>query len=95
MKRIGKAGRQAPSRLSASSAPMRPDENARLTAVLWGDAHVSFLLRSRSETTLAAAQDVAAAEGTFDALLLVGDVTENGLLRSDALKNKAVHSRHG
>ena len=78
MKGVEKAGRPSPSRVSASAAPMRPDENANLTAVLWGDAHVSFLLRSRSETTLAAAQDVAAAESAFDALLLVGDVTENG-----------------
>ncbi len=78
MNRIGKAGRRSPSRLSASAALMRPDESANLTAVLWGDAHVSFLLRSRSETTFAAAQDVAAAESAFDALLLVGDVTENG-----------------
>ena len=78
MKKLETAGRQTPSPVSDAAVPLRADGNALLTAVLWGDAHASLLLSSRSQTCLDAARDVAAAESVFDALLLVGDVTENG-----------------
>lgn len=78
MKKLETAGRQTPSLVSDQATPLRADENARLTALFWGDAHASFLLPSRSAACLAAAKDVAAAESVFDALLLAGDVTENG-----------------
>lgn len=56
------------------------DETANLTAVVWGDTQVSNYLLSRNINTKVSAEDLYNINGTLDAFIHVGDVTENGLL---------------
>lgn len=53
-------------------------ENVNMTAVLWGDPQVSDYMADRHQFTKNAAIDVANSAETFDALVMAGDITENG-----------------
>lgn len=53
-------------------------ENARLTAVYWGDSQISDFMPERHKNLLAAAEDVNNASCRIDALIIAGDITENG-----------------
>lgn len=55
------------------------DEEAQLTFVAWGDPQISNYMPARAAAFTAAAQDVANAQDDIDALLVVGDIAENGL----------------
>lgn len=57
---------------------IKVNEDANMTAVLWGDPQLSDYMADRHQYTKNAAIDVANADGTFDALVLAGDITENG-----------------
>ena len=60
-------------------APVEVDDNADLTFVAWGDPQVSNYMFRREASLSAACADVANTKGTFDALILAGDIAENGL----------------
>lgn len=57
---------------------IKVNEDANMTAVLWGDPQISDYMADRHQFTKNAALDLANAEGTFDALVLAGDIAENG-----------------
>ncbi len=56
----------------------KDEENCKMTAVLWADTQISDYLLSRDEYMKAACRDIAAANGTIDALVIAGDIAENG-----------------
>lgn len=58
-------------------APVKKDENARLTFAVWGDPQISCLSPLRSARVHAAVQDIKNAD-RLDALVLCGDITEYG-----------------
>lgn len=55
----------------------RPEEVC-LTAVYWGDPQISDYMPARQKSVLAACQDLNGSEVQIDALLLAGDLAENG-----------------
>lgn len=56
------------------------DENkVELAFVTWGDSQISNYLFEREPRFRAAAEDLGNAESNLDALLVVGDIAENGL----------------
>lgn len=57
---------------------IKVNEDAAMTVVLWGDTQLSDYDAKRHQYSKNAAIDLANAEGTFDALVVAGDVTENG-----------------
>ena len=59
--------------------PVDIDENADLTFVAWGDPQVSNYMFRREASLSAACADIANTNGTYDALILAGDIAENGL----------------
>ncbi|MBR1810209.1 MAG: metallophosphoesterase [Clostridia bacterium] len=77
-KRLAAAAEKKPVPPPATTDPIRVAEDVRLSAVLWGDPHVSDYLLSRTRNTHRAALDVANARDTLDVLTIVGDITENG-----------------
>ena len=68
-----------PFTLPAGTAPIRPSANSRMTFVAWADPQVSNYILKRDPYFIAACRDVAAAKCRFDALLVAGDIVENGL----------------
>ena len=54
------------------------EESCKMTAVLWADTQISDYLLSRDEYMKAACRDIAATDGSIDALVLAGDIAENG-----------------
>ncbi|MBR5409153.1 MAG: metallophosphoesterase [Clostridia bacterium] len=69
----------SPAAVPAADDPVVPDGDASLVAVLWSDTHASDYLYSRNKNIRAAVTDLAAAKGV-DALVIDGDLTENGKL---------------
>ncbi len=55
------------------------DKSVKLNYVLWADPQISNYLFEREPYLRAAAEDVGNASSDIDALVLVGDVAENGL----------------
>lgn len=58
--------------------PIKVNEDANMTAVLWGDPQLADYMADRHQYTKNAAIDLSNAEGTFDALVVAGDIAENG-----------------
>jgi hypothetical protein len=58
--------------------PIKVDESSEMSVVLWGDPQLADYMADRHQYTKNAALDLANAEGTFDALVLAGDIAENG-----------------
>ncbi len=56
---------------------IKVNEDANMTAVLWGDPQVSDYMADRHQYTKNAAIDLSNADGVFDALVIAGDVAEN------------------
>lgn len=52
-------------------------ESLKVSAVLWADSQVSDYMYARAEHFESACKDVANSKETIDALIIVGDVTEN------------------
>ena len=61
----------------APDDPIRRGDGVRLSAALWSDTHMSDYLFSRVKHVKSSVMDLAAAEG-LDALVIDGDITENG-----------------
>ena len=61
-----------------SSTPVRADENANLNMILWGDPQISCLSPLRSARVYSACLDVLNSDTSFDALVMLGDITEYG-----------------
>ena len=59
--------------------PITLPENSYVNFVLWGDPQVSNLMYSRARYLDAACEDVKNSGITFDALIIAGDIAENGL----------------
>ena len=55
------------------------ESKVKLTFVAWGDPQVSNYMPEREPRFRAAAEDVANSKSNIDALLIVGDIAENGL----------------
>ena len=55
------------------------DKSVKLTFVAWGDSQISNYMPEREPRLRAAAEDLANAKRDIDALLVVGDIAENGL----------------
>lgn len=53
-------------------------QDVRLTAVLWGDPQISDYMPARQKNTEAACKDAANADERIDALVIAGDLAENG-----------------
>ena len=68
-----------PAATPAVDDPVSPASDASLVAVLWADTQVADYLPSRTKNLKAAVTDLAAAKGV-DALILDGDIAENGKL---------------
>lgn len=62
----------------ATDDPIIVNEEAQMTAVLWGDPQLSDYMADRHQFTKNAALDIANAQGTLDALVIAGDIAENG-----------------
>lgn len=58
--------------------PIVCDENSLLNFVVWGDPQISSLSYLRSARVFRAHTDIKASKTVFDALVLVGDITEYG-----------------
>lgn len=58
--------------------PIVVKDDANMTVVLWGDPQLSDYDATRHQYTKNAAIDLSNAEGTFDALVIAGDIAENG-----------------
>lgn len=57
---------------------IKVNEEAKMTAVLWGDTQLSDYDAKRHQYSKNALIDLSNAEGNLDALVVAGDVTENG-----------------
>ncbi len=62
----------------STDEPIKVNEDAAMTVVLWGDTQLSDYDAKRHLYSKNAAIDLSNADGTFDALVIAGDVTENG-----------------
>ena len=62
----------------STDEPIKVNEAAEMTVVLWGDPQLSDYDATRHQYTKNAALDLANSEGTFDALVIAGDIAENG-----------------
>ena len=62
----------------STDEPIKVNEDAEMTVVLWGDPQLSDYDAKRHQYTKNASLDLANAEGTFDALVVAGDIAENG-----------------
>ena len=63
----------------SKETPIEPDENASLNFAVWGDIQVSNIVFGREANLKAACEDLASAKAPLDALIVVGDVAENGM----------------
>ena len=61
-----------------SDTPITADETADLNLIAFGDPQISALSPLRSARVYSAVQDIKNATGHFDALLMLGDITEYG-----------------
>ena len=64
----------------AADAPVKPQsDEVEMSFVAWADPQVSNYLFSRYATFVSAAEDIQNEESSFDALVMAGDIAENGL----------------
>lgn len=63
----------------SQETPVEVDETAALSFVVWGDPQVSNALFEREANFKAACEDLANTKGQLDALVIVGDIAENGM----------------
>ncbi len=62
----------------AKDDPIVFNDEAQMKVALWGDPQIADYMADRHQYSKNAALDLANAQGTFDALVIAGDVTENG-----------------
>lgn len=58
--------------------PVEADKNANLNLIIWGDPQISFISPLRSARVYSACRDVENSNSEFDALVMLGDITEYG-----------------
>ena len=63
----------------SQDTPITVDETAHLSFVVWGDTQVSNYLFEREANLKASGDDLKNTQGELDALIIVGDIAENGL----------------
>ena len=64
----------------SAETPIEVDnDDCRLCFLAWADPQISNYMLKRDPYFVAACQDVANSEQTFDALVIAGDIAENGL----------------
>lgn len=63
----------------SQETPIKVDENASLNFVVWGDSQVSNVLFEREAAFKSACEDIGNTQGQLDALVIVGDIAENGM----------------
>ena len=69
----------SPAKAPAADAPIAPaKENVRAEIVFWGDSQISDYMPARQQAVDAACRDVANAAVAPDAVLIAGDIAENG-----------------
>ena len=73
-------------------APPEPDEAANLNVILWGDPQISCLSPLRAARVTAACRDIHRSHGKFDALVMLGDITEYGAYCEYQMARKLVNS---
>ena len=61
-----------------STEPVESNDSASLNMILWGDPQISCLSPLRSARVYSACMDIKNSRSCFDALVLLGDITENG-----------------
>ena len=62
-----------------AESPITVDGSANLSFVVWGDTQVSNIVYKREANFKAACDDLKNTNGTLDALVIVGDIAENGM----------------
>lgn len=62
----------------SADEPIVVDENAKLTFVVWGDSQVSNYMFARECSFQTGLYDIGNIIGTLDALIICGDIAENG-----------------
>lgn len=65
--------------LPSADTPLTVDENAALSFAVWGDCQVSNYMYKRQANLYSACADLRNTVGKLDALVLVGDIAENGM----------------
>ena len=63
-----------------ASSSVSPDPDALLTFAVWGDPQIAAWSPLRSARVLSACRDLRNIQTPLDALILVGDIAENGML---------------
>lgn len=63
----------------SQDTPITVDETAQLSFVVWGDTQVSNYLFERAANLKASCDDLKNTQGELDALIIVGDIAENGM----------------
>ncbi len=61
----------------AMASPLTTNDGANLTFAAWGDTQISYMLSGRKSRVASASADLRNAQDNLDALVLVGDITEN------------------
>lgn len=61
------------------NTPIKASGSSRLTFVAWADPQVSNYILKRDPYFVASCEDVANSKTKFDAMLIAGDIVENGL----------------
>ncbi len=61
-----------------STAPVEADGEAKLNMIVWGDPQISSLSPLRSGRMYSACMDIGNSRSSFDALVMLGDITEYG-----------------
>lgn len=59
---------------------IKVDDKANLSFVAWGDPQISSISPLRSARVYSACEDIRNSKGHFDALVLLGDITEYGMI---------------
>ncbi len=63
----------------SADSPITVDSLANLSFIVWGDTQVSNILYQREANFKASCDDLKNTKGQLDALIIVGDVAENGM----------------
>ena len=63
----------------AKTEPIKASSSSKMTFVAWADPQVSNYILKRDPYFIASCEDVANAKTKFDAMLMAGDIVENGL----------------
>lgn len=63
----------------SQETPITVDETAQLSFAVWGDTQVSNYLFEREANLKASCDDLKNTQGELDALIIVGDIAENGM----------------